>query len=211
MLVSVSFLKNINGERQTILDIDKSNADYIHVDVMDGKFVDNKNFSYEEFKSFFEGVNKPLDIHLMVEDTYNYIKKFINLKPEYISFHIESTKNVNECIKLLKDNNIKVGIAINPETRVHKILPYLNDVDLVLVLSVNPGYGGQEFNKEVLKKINELKALQAKYKYIINVDGGINNDTIKDVKSDMVVSGFYVVSHNNYNERIEQLKNSHKS
>lgn len=208
MLVSVSFLKNINGERQTILDINKSIANYIHVDVMDGKFVNNKNFSYEEFEKLFEGVNKPLDVHLMVNDTLSYIKDFIKLKPEYISFHIESTDNVKECIKLLKDNNIKVGIAMNPETRVYKILPYLNDIDLVLVLSVHPGFGGQEFIKDTTKKINELKALQKKYNYIINVDGGINDDTIKQVNSDMVVSGFYVVSNEDYDERINILKTS---
>ena len=97
---------------------------------------------------------------------------------------------------------------MNPETRVYKILPYLNDIDLVLVLSVHPGFGGQEFIKDTTKKINELKALQKKYNYIINVDGGINGDTIKQVNSDMVVSGFYVVSNEDYDERINILKTS---
>ena len=206
MLVSVSFLKNINGEKQTIIDIGKSNADYIHVDIMDGKFVDNKNFTYEEIKDLFIDINKPLDIHLMVEDSLSYIKEFARLKPEYISFHIESTNNVLECIKYLHDNNIKAGIAINPETRIYKILPYLDNIDLVLVLSVHPGYGGQTFIEDTYNKINELKALQTKYNYIINVDGGINGDTIKKVNSDMVVSGFYVVSQEDYNERINELK-----
>ena len=209
MLVSVSFLKNINGEKQTIIDIDKSNADYIHVDIMDGKFVENKNFTYDEIKDYFVNINKPLDIHLMVEDSLSYIKEFVKLKPEYITFHIESTDNVEECIKYLHDNNIKAGIALNPETRIYNTLPYLNDIDLVLVLSVHPGYGGQEFIKDTIKKINELKALQSKYKFIINVDGGINGDTIKQVNSDMVVSGFYVISEQNYNNRINELKNSH--
>ena len=206
MLVSVSFLKNINGERQTILDIDRSNADYIHVDIMDGKFVDNKNFTYEEIKDYFEGVNKPLDIHIMAEDNLSYIKDFAKLNPEFITFHIESCTNVDECINYLHEHNIKVGIALKPETRIYNILPYLSKIDLVLLLSVNPGYGGQKFIKDIIKKINELKAIQPKYNFIINVDGGINDDTIKDVKSDMVVSGFYVVSQNNYNERISNLK-----
>ena len=206
MLVSVSFLKNINGERQTILDIDRSNADYIHVDIMDGKFVDNKNFTYDEIKDYFEGVNKPLDIHIMAEDNLSYIKDFAKLNPEFITFHIESCTNVDECINYLHEHNIKVGIALKPETRIYNILPYLSKIDLVLLLSVNPGYGGQKFIKDIIKKINELKAIQPKYNFIINVDGGINDDTIKDVKSDMVVSGFYVVSQNNYNERISNLK-----
>ena len=206
MLVSVSFLKNINGERQTILDIDRSNADYIHVDIMDGKFVDNKNFTYEEIKDYFEGVNKPLDIHIMAEDNLSYIKDFAKLNPEFITFHIESCTNVDECINYLHEHNIKVGIALKPETRIYNILPYLSKIDLVLLLSVNPGYGGQKFIKDIIKKINELKAIQPKYNFIINVDGGINEETIKDVKSDMVVSGFYVVSQDNYNERINILK-----
>ena len=206
MLVSVSFLKNINGERQTIIDIDKSNADYIHVDIMDGKFVENKNFTYDEIKDFFVDIKKPLDIHLMVEDNLSYIKEFVKLNPEYITFHVESCNNVKECINYLHEHNVKAGLALNPQTRIFNILPYIDDIDLVLVLSVNPGYGGQEFKKEVLSKINELKALQSKYNYIINVDGGINGDTIKDVNSDMVVSGFYVVSQESYNERINELK-----
>ena len=206
MLVSVSFLKNKNGERQTILDIDKSNADYIHVDIMDGMFAGEKNFTYEEIKDYFKDINKPLDIHLMVEDNLSYIKEFVKLKPEYITFHIESCNNVDECIKYLHDHNVKAGIALNPETRIYNIMPYLKDLDLVLVLSVHPGYGGQEFIKDVLKKISELKALQTKYNYIINVDGGINGDTIIDINSDMVVSGFYVVSQDSYNERINELK-----
>ncbi len=206
MLVSVSFLKNKLGEKQTIINIDKSNADFIHVDIMDGKFVENKNFTYDEIKDFFIDINKPLDIHLMVEDNLSYIKEFVKLKPAYISFHVESCNNIEECIKYLHDNNIKAGIALNPETRIYNILPYLNELDLVLVLSVHPGYGGQEFIKDTLKKINELKALQPKYNYIINVDGGINSDTIKEVNSDMVVSGFYVVSQDDYNERINELK-----
>lgn len=206
MLVSVSFLKNINGERQTIVDIDKSNADYIHVDIMDGIFAGKKNFTYEEIKDHFNGIKKPLDIHLMVNDSFSYIKEFVKLKPEFLTFHIESTNNVRECIKYLHDHNVKAGIALNPETRIYNILPYINEVDLVLVLSVHPGYGGQKFIKDVLKKINELKALQNKYNYLVNVDGGINGDTIKDINSDMVVSGFYVVSQDNYNERINELK-----
>ena len=156
MLVSVSFLKNKLGEKQTIINIDKSNADFIHVDIMDGKFVENKNFTYDEIKDFFIDINKPLDIHLMVEDNLSYIKEFVKLKPAYISFHVESCENIEECIKYLHDNNIKAGIALNPETRIYNILPYLNELDLVLVLSVHPGYGGQEFIKETIEYV-EIK------------------------------------------------------
>ena len=206
MLVSVSFLKNINGDKQTIIDIDKSIADYIHVDIMDGKFVEKKNFTYEDIKDYFLNINKPLDVHLMVEDSLSYIREFVKLKPKYLTFHIESKCNIEECIKYIHDHGIKAGIALNPETRVYNILPYLKDIDLVLVMGVHPGKGGQEFIKDMTKKINELKALKTKYNYIINVDGGINGDTIKEINSDMVVSGFYVISQESYNERINELK-----
>ena len=142
----------------------------------------------------------------MVEDAYSYIEDYIKLKPDFITFHIESKSDINKCIKLVKDNNIKVGLAINPDTRIYSILPYINDIDLVLVMSVVPGEGGQAFIKDVVKKINELKALQKKYKYVINVDGGINNETIKLVKSDMIVSGSYITMSDNFNENINKLK-----
>lgn len=206
MLVSVSFLKNINGDKQTIFDINKSNADFIHVDIMDGKFVEKKNYTYDEIKDYFVGIEKPLDIHIMAEDSLSYIEEFVKLKPKYLTFHIESKSNIDECIKYIHDHNIKAGIALNPETRIYNILPYLKDIDLVLVMGVHPGKGGQEFIKDMTKKVNELKALQSKYNFIINVDGGINGDTIKIINSDMVVSGFYVVSQDSYNERINELK-----
>lgn len=206
MLVSVSFLKNKNGNKKTIEDINKSKADFIHVDVMDGIFVDNKKNEYNEIKDLFTNVDKPLDIHLMVDKPLNEIKKFINLKPDYITFHVESNDDIKECINLIKENNIKVGIALSPNTRIYNIIPYLKDIDLVLVMSVEPGYGGQEFIKSSINKINELKAIQKKYNYIINVDGGINDRTIKDINSDMIVSGSFITMSDNYDENILKLK-----
>ena len=211
MLIGVSFLKNTNGERQTILDIDKSEADYIHVDVMDGVFVNNKTFSCEEFIDLLQGVNKPLDIHLMVEHPMEYIKEFVKLNPKYITFHVEIKDDIREIINYLHMHNIKVGIALNPDTRIYSVIPYLHNVDLVLVMSVYPGQGGQSFIEQSVNKINELKAIGKKYHYLINVDGGINNETIKKVNSDMAVSGSYVVSASDYNERIALLKNSKTS
>ena len=207
MLVSVSFLKNTKGIEQTIIDIDKSNADYIHVDVMDGLFAGEKNFTYDNINNYFNNVTKPLDVHLMVNDSLTYIKDFAKLNPKYITFHVESKSNIDECIAYLKEKNIKVGLAINPETRIFNLLPYLNKIDLVLVMSVHPGLGGQKFISDVTKKINELNILKKKYNFIINVDGGINDETINLVNSDMVVSGSYVVISDNYNDQIRMLKN----
>ena len=206
MLISVSFLKNKEGNIETINKLNNTSCDYIHIDIMDGKFTKNKNFEYSEIEELFKNNKKRLDVHLMVEDAYSYIEDYIKLKPDFITFHIESKSDINKCIKLVKDNNIKVGLAINPETRIYSILPYINDIDLVLVMSVVPGEGGQAFIKDVVKKINELKALQRKYKYVINVDGGINNETIKLVNSDMIVSGSYITMSDNFNENINKLK-----
>ena len=206
MLISVSFLKNKDGNIETINKLNNTSCDYIHIDIMDGKFTKNKNFEYGEIEELFKNNKKRLDVHLMVEDAYSYIEDYIKLKPDFITFHIESKSDINKCIKLVKDNNIKVGLAINPETRIYSILPYINDIDLVLVMSVVPGEGGQAFIKDVVKKINELKALQRKYKYVINVDGGINNETIKLVNSDMIVSGSYITMSDNFNENINKLK-----
>lgn len=206
MLVSVSFLKNKIGDKETISLIDKSNADYVHVDIMDGIFVPNRNFTYDTIREYFIGIKKDLDIHLMVKDNLKYVKDFVKLNPKYISFHIESCDNVDELIDYIKSKNIKVGIALKPETRVYDIIPYLSKIDMVLVMSVNPGAGGQSFINDVLPKIRELNALKAKYKYIISIDGGVNFDTVKLFKSDMIVCGSYVTLSDDYNKSINRIK-----
>lgn len=206
MQICVSFLKNKDGNNVTIDKLNNTSCDYIHIDIMDGIFTENKNFEYSEIEELFKNNIKKLDVHLMVEDAYFYIEDYIKLKPEFITFHIESKSDIKKCIKLVKDNNIKVGLALNPDTRVYSILPYINDIDLVLVMSVVPGEGGQPFIKDVVKKINELKALQKKYNYVINVDGGINNETVKLVNTDMIVSGSYVTMSDNFEENINKLK-----
>ncbi len=206
MLVSVSFLKNTLGEEETIRRINNSNADLIHIDVMDGYFVQNKSTKYEELKHCFEGLDKPLDIHLMVKDTLKYVKEYISLKPKYLTFHIESTENVDEVIDYIKNNNVKVGIALRPETRIYDLIPYLDKIDMVLILGVTPGFGGQKFIKDVTSKIRELNALKTKYNYIISVDGGINDEVIKSFDTDIAVVGSFVTLSNNYNEAINKLK-----
>lgn len=208
MLVSVSFLKNKLGNQKTIQQLDLSLADFIHVDFMDGTLCGEKNLEMDELDDLFQGISKPLDIHLMVKDSMKYINECILLKPEYISIHVES-ENVLDAIDILKKHNIKVGLAINPETRVYKLLPYLDKIDLVLILSVKPGYGGQKFIPSTTNKIMELKALQKKYNYLISVDGGINDESISLVNnSDIIVSGSYICLNSDFNERIQILKNN---
>ena len=208
MKVAVSFINSLENEATTIRLIDKSHADYLHIDIMDGVFVPVKNYSYKEIKEWVNDIKKPLDIHLMVMEPFSTIKEYARLKPCYITFHQESTKYPMTIINYLKDHHIKVGMAINPDTSIDYIKPYLEYIDLVLIMSVKPGYGGQKFMPEVLTKVKILKELQSKYNYLISIDGGINDQTIKLVNTDIVVSGSYICESNNYNEQINKLLTS---
>lgn len=180
--------------------------DYIHVDVMDGRFVPNTSFSYEQVKDLVE--DELLDIHLMVEDVKKYVDEFCLLKPSYITFHYECG-NVEKMINYIHEKGCKVGLSIKPNTSIHEIEPYLKDIDLVLVMSVEPGYGGQKFQETSVLKIEKLKKLreQKNYHYQIEVDGGINDSTILFVKDvDIVVVGSYITKSNNYKKKVSILK-----
>lgn len=212
MKVGVSFLSRNEGLDETIKKIDESNADYIHVDMMDGIFVDSFNYSVSDLKKIFKNTSKPLDIHMMVCSPNKYVKEFTKLKNvAYLTLHYESHRRPIDVINMIRHTNMKVGIAINPETKVSHIVPLLNHIDQVLVMSVNPGKGGQKFMEDILYKIETLKDIREEnnYHYIISVDGGINEETAKlckDSGADMVVSGSYVVLSDNYNERIDKLR-----
>ena len=208
MKVSVSFLKTPIGKEETIKKINESIADYIHVDFMDGKLFGEKNFEKEEIIKLLEPNKKPLDIHLMTEEIEEYINLFANLQPEFITFHIEANCDTLEMIKKIKQNHIKAGLAINPNTDLNKILPFLSEVDLVLVMSVMPGKGGQAFLSGTKDRLKELKQLQAKNSFLINVDGGINNLTISEIKidTDIIVSGSFICYSKHYNDAIQTLK-----
>jgi ribulose-phosphate 3-epimerase len=205
MLVSVSFINNPSDESKTIQRINKSNADFIHVDIMDGVFVPEKNYEYQDISKWVKDVDKPLDIHLMVNDLKKYLDQYLNLKPEYLTFHVE-LPNVLKNIKYLKNKGIKVGLAINPETAVSTLKPFLPFIDLVLVMSVNPGMGGQKFKTKMLNKVKLLRNWQKKYHYLISIDGGVNATNIKFIDTDMVVSGSYVCFSSDMNKAINKLK-----
>ncbi len=207
MLVSTSFLSS-NNIPKDLQKLDETKTDYIHIDVMDGKFVNNKTMPFIEMSKIYKYTSKRLDVHLMCEDTSKYIKDYAKLNAEFITIHVESN-NVKENLELIRDYHIKSGIALNPETKVRDIIPYLPLVDLILVMSVEPGKGGQEFIKETENKIKEIKILLKEYKLnkIISVDGGINNETRKYVKEcDMVVSGSYIINSNDFEEQIDSLR-----
>ena len=212
MKVGVSFINSDYSLEETIKKIDESDADYIHVDMMDGKFVETENFTIQDIKKMFKNVNKKLDVHLMVCSPNKYVRELAKVKNiEYLIIHYESHRRPIDVINMIRHTNMKVGIAINPETKVSHIVPMLNHIDEVLVMSVKPGKGGQKFMEDVLYKVETLKELREanNYHYIISIDGGINGDTVKMAKDagvDMVISGSYVCKSEDYNERIKILR-----
>ena len=215
--VSVSIL-NVKDDKaiQTLYNLETAGVNYFHIDVMDGKFVKNdttnKMLEYCEYLNQIS--NLPLDIHLMVEDVESYIKSFEIFEPNIITFHLEAAKNKEEIlkwIKLLNAKNIRVGISIKPNTKVEEIYEYLPFVHLVLVMTVEPGEGGQKLLPDTIEKIKELK------KYIdennlevdIEADGGINTENaniVKEAGANTLVSGSAIVNAEDYKEVVDKLK-----
>ena len=204
MKLSVSVLASSNKE-ESIKKVNNTNSDYLHIDVMDGIFVENTSFPIEEIKQSSLISTKPLDVHLMVKDPISYINNLNLDNIEYITFHIELKDNINNIINHIKSINKKVGISINPDTDINKLLPYINDIDMILIMSVVPGKGGQKFMPEVLNKIDIIK--QHNKDITIEIDGGINEDTIKQLHDiDIVVVGSFITNYDNYQEQIDKLK-----
>jgi len=209
MLVSGSFFSH--NPKETISKYDKTSIDFIHVDVADGKFVPKKSFTIGDISKFSTYTSKPLDIHLMVSNPEKYIDDLSMLNTEYITFHYESVKDSMKVINHIKDNGVKVGISIKPSTSISEIFEFLPFLDMVLVMSVEPGLSGQKFMESVLYKIEVLrKEIDEKgYKTIISVDGGINDYSFSLVKEkgvDMVVSESYLLDGDIIN-KIKEFKN----
>ena len=208
MLVSTSFLSSNNIPRD-LKKLNETDTDYIHVDVMDGKFVPNKTMPFSEMKNIYKYTSKRLDVHLMVNDPTKYINDYATLNTEYITIHEEIDVDIIEMSKLIKSYGIKCGLAIKPDTLVSDLVPYLPLLDLVLVMSVEPGAGGQKFIMESEDKIKEVKTLIDTYNLStkISVDGGINSET-KDYCSlcDILVSGSYIVNSLDFSKQIDSLR-----
>ncbi|MBR1377114.1 MAG: ribulose-phosphate 3-epimerase [Bacilli bacterium] len=208
MKVATSILSVKENIKGSIDRLNMSNTDYIHLDIMDGIFVENITWHANELIPYLSNNQKPLDVHLMVSNVKSYVDEFKLLNPETIVFHYEAVDDIDSMINYIKSLGIKAGLAIKPNTKIEEIYTYLPKLDEVIVMSVNPGLGGQEFMMPSIDKVNRLKEykLNNNLNFIINVDGGINNNTIKLVRSaDMVVSGSYVTN-NNYEESINILK-----
>lgn len=207
MLVSTSFLSS-NNPPKDLKKLNETDTDYIHVDIMDGKFVKNKTMPFREMRNIHKYTSKRLDVHLMVEDAHNYIKDYASINSEYITIHVES-KRVKENLLAIKSYGIKAGIALNPATPIREIVPYLPLIDQILIMSVEPGQGGQAFLEDSIKKIKEAKTLLKEYKMncLLNIDGGINDTTIKNCQDcDMVVGGSFIIKSDNFQERINKLR-----
>lgn len=201
MEISTSIL-NAKNREEALIELNNTQTKYIHIDVMDGKFVKDTQFTIEEIIKLNELSNKELDIHLMVENPLSYINKLANLNIKYITFHLEIEKDISEIINKIKKLGYKVGIAIKPNTDIDKLKPYLDIIDLILVMSVEPGKGGQKFIKETITRIEKIK----KYNKIIEIDGGININTINLIyKADIAVVGSFIINSNNYKETIKSL------
>lgn len=208
MKVSVSILKEKDNFKEAIKRINYTDADYIHIDVQDNTYTNNSSFPISDFIDINEYNNKKLDVHLMSTNLESLIEDFISINPEYITFHVEATSNVMEYINKIKSKGIKAGIAINPETDVNSIIEYLPYIDLVLVMSVTPGLGGQSFLVNTSYKMEELSNLKDRYNFIVSADGGISDKTINIINKyvDMVVSGSFITDSDNYQNRINLLK-----
>ena len=207
--ISASLLSARDNLEKTIDEINNLDIDYIHLDIMDGEFVPNTSFTYEEIKTIISSINKPLDVHLMVKNIDEYIYNYAMLNTEYITFHYETIHSL-KTIKKIKDYGIKCGIAIKPNTNIEEIYDLLPYIDLVLVMSVYPGKSGQSFIEESLDKIRKLKQeIQEKnLKTLISVDGGINDETgklCKEAGVDILVSASYI--HKDIKNNIDILKN----
>ena len=207
MLISTSFLSSLNPAKD-LKKLNDTDTDFIHVDVMDGIFVPGRTMPFKEVRKIYKYTSKRLDVHLMVEEPAKLIKKYATLNAEYITIHVES-ENVEENLKLIRNYAIKSGIAINPETKVSELVPYLPLVDMILVMSVEPGKGGQAFLPKTKSKIKEITKLLKEYKSkaIISVDGGINNETKNNCEgATVLVAGTYIISDSDFQERINKLR-----
>jgi len=212
MLVAPSILSADFGNlAQDVKAICDAGCDIVHVDVMDGHFVPNMTIGPVVVSAVAKAATKPLDVHLMVENNTFFVDLFAPLNPGYITFHIEEEKNPHRLVQYIRELGIKPGVVLNPHTPAEAVEYLLQDLDMVLVMSVNPGFGGQTFIPNVIEKIKRLKVLRDRINpdCLIEIDGGVNSDNIemlRDAGVDVCVAGSYVFKHESYETAINNLK-----
>lgn len=207
IIVAPSLLaSDFSDLRNEIDKVEKAGAEYLHLDVMDGAFVPNISFGAPVISAIRKHSNLIFDVHLMIENPDRFIKDFVEAGADIITVHAEATKHLNRTLQLIKSYGKKVGISLNPSTPVEMIKYELKNIDMVLIMTVNPGFGGQTFIENMTDKIKELRTLDKNID--IEVDGGINAETGKKVKeagANILVAGSYIFN-GDYKERIDSLK-----
>ena len=205
MDIAVSILSSNYDIDETIKRVNVTDAKYFHIDVMDGKFVPNVVDPYEHLSNTL----KPLNVHFMVDDPFKYITYYSSLKNvDMIIFQVEIDDNIDALLDYIKSFNIKCGLAIKPDTDITEISPYLEKLDEVLVMSVEPGMGGQEFMESSLEKVETLKNIREKrnLNFLIGIDGGVNNTNFSKLKDvDIIAFGSYICKSDNYSEKVNEL------
>ena len=208
MKVSASFLSSKNPAVD-LSKLNETDVDYLHVDIMDGKFVKNKTMPFSEMKNIYKYTSKRLEVHLMVKNPKDYIPLYAELNTEYITIHVEVEDDIMGCFEMIKKYSIKAGLSIKPNTKISTLVPYLPFIDMVLVMSVEPGEGGQSFINESKNRIEEVRKLLDSYNIpaVINVDGGINDNTVSMCSdADIVTAGSYIIKSDNFQEKVSSLR-----
>ena len=210
-MISASFLTSKDIPK-TLMELNNTDVDFIHVDVMDGKYVENKSLPFKEMRHIYKFTDKRLDVHLMVSKPSKYIIDYACLNTEYITIHLDTIEDTLSNLKLIKSYGIKAGVALNPNDEVSLLIPYLPYIDLILIMGVIPGKGGQKFINSTIDKLKELKVLKKEYKefnFRVSVDGGINDIVAKKINNfvDIIVSGNYITNSTDFQKQINSLRN----
>ena len=190
--------------------VNKSQADWFHIDVMDGVFVPNISFGIPVIKSIKKVAEKPLDVHLMIVDPDRYIQKFKSVGADILTVHYEACTHLHRTIHKIKEEGMKAGVALNPHTSVGSIKDVLADLDLVCIMSVNPGFGGQSFINNTYNKVRKLAALKKQNNFLIEIDGGVNSENARkliDSGADVLVAGSFVFRSADPMKTISSIKN----